>query len=328
MRIRILPLTMLTAGAVMGLKLADAVQGGTALSRGMLVQEARAQNEKKADTPAADAKAETQPTNTAPAEVKSEGKSSDPAPTEAKTDATKTEAEKPVEKKDGEGKDAPSSAPPPNEKKSMEGGEKNPTANALTPTGKDNNDTIKRREDYSTIELDLLQNLSKRREELEQWSKELEVKENLLSATEKRIDQKLDKLQTMKKQLDGLLVTYNEKEESKIKSLVKIYENMKPKDAARIFEQLDMTVLLEVVDKMGERKVAPVLAAMDPKKAMQVTTELAEQRRLNTANDLPPGATTTSQDSASAANASTGQTAGGTAPATSPAVTPNTPEKK
>lgn len=142
-------------------------------------------------------------------------------------------------------------------------------------------DTVKAKQEYSQIEVDLLQSLSKRREELEQWSKDLDVKDNLLTATEKRIDQKLAGMQDLKKQLDKQLALYNEKEDAKIKSLVKIYENMKPKDAARIFEQLDMAVLLEVVDKMGERKVAPVLAAMDAKKAMLVTTELAEQRRLN-----------------------------------------------
>src|SRR3546814_19626533 len=64
-------------------------------------------------------------------------------------------------------------------------------------------------------------------------------------------------------------------------SLVKIYESMKPKDAARIFEHLDMEVLLEVVERMKERKTAPILAELDPERASTVTLELAKLRELH-----------------------------------------------
>jgi flagellar motility protein MotE (MotC chaperone) len=60
--------------------------------------------------------------------------------------------------------------------------------------------------------------------------------------------------------------------------LVKTYETMKPKDAARIFDTLEMEVLIEVAQRMKEAKLAPVLAAMDPAKAQSVTVELAARR--------------------------------------------------
>ena len=59
---------------------------------------------------------------------------------------------------------------------------------------------------------------------------------------------------------------------------MKIYENMKPKDAARIFEELDMAVLLDVIERMKERKTAPILAQMNPKRAKAITLELAKRR--------------------------------------------------
>ncbi|WP_419902504.1 magnesium transporter MgtE N-terminal domain-containing protein [Kiloniella sp.] len=55
---------------------------------------------------------------------------------------------------------------------------------------------------------------------------------------------------------------------------------MKPKDAARIFEELDMVVLLDVVERMKERKTAPILASMNPKRAKEITLELAQRRDL------------------------------------------------
>ncbi len=65
-----------------------------------------------------------------------------------------------------------------------------------------------------------------------------------------------------------------------MKSLVKIYENMKSKDAARILEELDMDILLELAERMREAKMAPILAQMDLNKAKAITVELATRRQL------------------------------------------------
>ena len=141
---------------------------------------------------------------------------------------------------------------------------------------------IKAREDkqaYTQTELDLLQNLAKRRDELDQREKDLEVKSAVLDATEKRIDDKISDMKTLQAQLSKVVADYQQQQGTEIRSLVKIYENMKPTDAAAIFNEMDMPILLEVIDKMNERKVAPVLAGMDPKKARDVTQELAEMRR-------------------------------------------------
>jgi flagellar motility protein MotE (MotC chaperone) len=125
--------------------------------------------------------------------------------------------------------------------------------------------------------------LSERREELERWEANIEIKENTLDATEKRIDKKIAQIEAMKDEVAALLKQYNEKEDTKITSLVKIYENMKPEDAARIFDEVEMPILLLVIDKMSEKKVAPILAGMDPQKAKEITVQLAEQRRVNSA---------------------------------------------
>ena len=77
-----------------------------------------------------------------------------------------------------------------------------------------------------------------------------------------------------------MLALYNEKQDTEIRGLVKIYEAMKPLDAAAIFNEMEMPILLEVIDKMSERKVAPILAGMSPKRARDVTQELAELRKV------------------------------------------------
>jgi flagellar motility protein MotE (MotC chaperone) len=134
--------------------------------------------------------------------------------------------------------------------------------------------------EFTQTELDVLQSLSERRKQLEKWEEDIKLKEELLKATELRITSKIDEMKKLRGELEKKLVTYNEQEDVQINSLVKIYENMKPKDAARIFEELDMPILLQVVDKMKEKKAAPILANMDPARAKQVTVEMAEMQKI------------------------------------------------
>lgn len=127
-------------------------------------------------------------------------------------------------------------------------------------------------------EVDLLQALANRRRVLDERDRELGDREALLEAAQRRIEEKVTGLEALKKSIESLLVQQQDETETQYKSLVKIYENMKPKDAARIFEELEMAVLIPVVERMKERKTAPILAKMNPMKAKAITVELAQRR--------------------------------------------------
>jgi len=131
-----------------------------------------------------------------------------------------------------------------------------------------------------TIDLELVKHLTDRREELQRRGREMDQREALIAAGEKRLDQKMAELEAVRQEIQNLLKQVDDKQRAQIESLVRIYENMKPKDAARIFEALEMPVLMEVVERMKEAKTAPVLAAMDPIKAKDLTTALAVRRRV------------------------------------------------
>ena len=133
---------------------------------------------------------------------------------------------------------------------------------------------------YTDEEMIVLQSLTARRGELDAREAQIAEREALLAAAENRMDEKTAELKALQDSIQGLVVQHDEQEQAQFKSLVKIYENMKPKDAAKIFEQLEMDVLLEVVGRMREQKVAPILAQMQPTKAKDVTFELAQRRQL------------------------------------------------
>ena len=133
---------------------------------------------------------------------------------------------------------------------------------------------------FTQTEIDLLQELSDRREQIEKMSKQISLREGLLKAAEKRISKRVSELKQLQKTINDLIKTHDDQQETKMASLVKIYEAMKPKDAARIFEQLDLDTLLIVAERMKERKLAPVMAQMNPEKAKDVTVELSKLREL------------------------------------------------
>jgi flagellar motility protein MotE (MotC chaperone) len=139
--------------------------------------------------------------------------------------------------------------------------------------------------DFTEAELELLQDLSKRRDQLVARETELESRTRLLDAAESRLAAQIAELQELRKTIEGLVRKYDEQEQAEIESVVKIYETMKPKDAARILGELEMKTLLGIMERMNVRKTAPILAAMPPERARSVTSELARQRAV----DLAPG---------------------------------------
>lgn len=142
--------------------------------------------------------------------------------------------------------------------------------------------------EYTDEEVKVLQNLSKRREQIEQRERDLDQREKLLQAAEKKVDEKVAELDKLKKNIEGLLDKQSKLQDERVAQLVKIYENMKPKDAANIFNEMDFDVLLGIIDKMSERKVAPVLAAMDPVRAREVSARIAEQKALPKKQETAP----------------------------------------
>lgn len=135
-------------------------------------------------------------------------------------------------------------------------------------------------EELSESEVQLLQRLSDRREELEGQARELDTQRTLLVAAEKRVAQRIAKLEELEATVAGLIEQFDTQEEARMSKLVEVYQNMKAKNAARIFNELDMRVLLAVAMRMNENKMAEVLGKMNPKAAQELTIEMARQREL------------------------------------------------
>ncbi|HEY0901455.1 MAG TPA: flagellar protein FlbB, partial [Micavibrio sp.] len=133
---------------------------------------------------------------------------------------------------------------------------------------------------HSGVQEGLYRDLTKRREDLEKREKALTTREALLEAAEREFDQKLRELSAVRAQIESLMAQQTEEEKARTASLVKIYEGMKAKDAARIFNTLETEVLLRVLTAMSERKSSPIIAEMDPERARNITILMAQQTAL------------------------------------------------
>lgn len=158
----------------------------------------------------------------------------------------------------------------------------NPKTEAAPPQG-DPADDLKKKSNaksFSQSELEILQKLAERREELDIRERTIEQKAGVLKAAETQMDMKIAKLKELEASIKDLIGLYDEKEKARMANLVKIYSTMKPKDAARLFNDMEMPLLVKVFEQMKEAKSAPILALMEPAKANALTSELANKRKL------------------------------------------------
>jgi flagellar motility protein MotE (MotC chaperone) len=135
--------------------------------------------------------------------------------------------------------------------------------------------TIEQGHIVSAGERAVLESLQDRSKQLEARARELDMRENLIKAAEKRLEAKVDELKGTEARIDTAAGNRDKAEAARFKGIVAMYENMKPKEAARIFDRLEQKILVEVTTQINPRKMSDILAQMSPDAAERLTVELA-----------------------------------------------------
>lgn len=105
-------------------------------------------------------------------------------------------------------------------------------------------------------------------------------KEQVLQALVKKVDEKITELKKTKEELKLLVDKIDEDENANTKRLVKMTEAMKPAQAAKVLEGIEFSILLEIMEKLQEKKASAILAAMDVEKAGYLMTALSKRRKV------------------------------------------------
>src|SRR4051794_22046206 len=129
----------------------------------------------------------------------------------------------------------------------------------------------------SPSERAVLERLQARRQELEARAREIDIRENLLKSAEKRIEGRVEELKAVESRISTSTEQKKEADDARLKGLVTMYESMKPKDAAKVFDRLEMSVLFEISSKIAPRKMSDIMGLMSPEAAEKLTVEMARR---------------------------------------------------
>jgi len=124
----------------------------------------------------------------------------------------------------------------------------------------------------------VLDSLRARRTDLDRREAAAAAREAVLAVAERRLNERIEALGEQHRRLEAVERARAEREDGAWRGLVRTYESMRPASAAAILEEMEMPVLVQIMDRMGERKAAPILGAMRPDRARQATAELARHR--------------------------------------------------
>ncbi len=166
---------------------------------------------------------------------------------------------------------------------SKEAGKKSVDAQGQTQLKPDN--VEKTNIKSSSSELDLLESLAQRRKQLNKREAELGLKENLLKAAERQIDERIKQLKKLEARIQRNLKKQDVLKDEQYQRLVKIYTSMKPKEAAKIFNGLKMPILVDLMRSMKAAAGSQILAKMKAEKARELTLMLVKKDQMVAANE-------------------------------------------
>src|SRR6267378_1450984 len=117
----------------------------------------------------------------------------------------------------------------------------------------------------SASERAILERLQSRRQELDARAREIDIRESLLKAAEKRIESRVEELKAVEARIATATGQKNDADAARFKGIITMYEGMKPKDAAKVFDRLAMSVLFEIASQLAEAKWSGFRESIMPK---------------------------------------------------------------
>ncbi|MFL5334551.1 MAG: MotE family protein [Geminicoccaceae bacterium] len=125
---------------------------------------------------------------------------------------------------------------------------------------------------------ELASELQRRQAAIAEREQTLALREAVVRSVESRVAGQISRLESLNGDLERRLGQLSADEQARIAQLVKVYEAMKAKSAAMIFDPMALDLLLPIMRGMRDTKVAAIVAEMDPAKARALTAELAGSR--------------------------------------------------
>lgn len=131
----------------------------------------------------------------------------------------------------------------------------------------------------SADEVDHLRKLNDRKAELDAKEEELNRMEQELQTQKAALEKRMTELEDTRRKISSVLDDRVKADDQKIESLVQLYTNMRPPQAAKVFETLDEDLTVEVLSRMKKKNAADIMNLLKPEKAQVVSEKLAGYKR-------------------------------------------------
>lgn len=120
--------------------------------------------------------------------------------------------------------------------------------------------------------------LSEEWQKLRRRQEEVQRQEQTLRALENELDAKLNRLQELETRIQGMIEEADVLKDRKMRHLVDVYSNMKPREAAKALEALEEPVAVKILSGMRGRNAGEVLSFVDAEKAARLTEALTRMQ--------------------------------------------------
>lgn len=133
---------------------------------------------------------------------------------------------------------------------------------------------------------EVLKSLSQERELIDDQKEQLESRQSEVALAREKLNIEKAALLELKSSIETLLDKVEAQQTDDLERLIGFYQNMKPAEAARIMDDLDIEVTILVLATMKPRVAAPILAKMSPVRARAVSKIILERSQLPGDQDL------------------------------------------
>ncbi len=132
----------------------------------------------------------------------------------------------------------------------------------------------------SRLSTSIEDDLEVRQARLNQQARALDLKEKMIAATAKRMAAEAPALPAVPTEAEAAGQPVAARPgvrpvDERVLQVARVYQAMKPREAAAVFERLDPALQVRIASQMRERSVASVMAAMSPEAASTLTAALA-----------------------------------------------------
>jgi flagellar motility protein MotE (MotC chaperone) len=147
-------------------------------------------------------------------------------------------------------------------------------------------ETSSKKEEFDPLMLDenqikILQAMSKKEGDttLADDRAKIVQQEALVNIAKEKLNKQIEHLEAIQKDIKSTTNDLTKKEQENVERMVKIYEAMKPLQAAEIMNKLELTALSEIFKAMTPKKASMIMSSMDHQKVRLVTLVMLKDEK-------------------------------------------------